>query len=325
MLKSLNITALATCNIISSSQINIISVSVAAEDIALEKVVGDSFNSIIKNPRSLAPTTIYYVAILVFAFIFVLVLFIGSIGTAISSYIAAPSNHLMSQIGLLTSTSLLSTVVVAAAIIFFIVIYLPSVLLSGLFLAMGSQMANKKRLSITDAFKTARSRYIPLLAAGIISTLCFLIIAGVFVGLGLLIMAASLSTVSTILLLIPLVIAAVIVLVIYAVYFFQLNAVIIIEDVGAIQGIRRSFEIASRTRLWIFILLIILAVISGILGIASTVLAIIPLAGAILAFIISVFTTTWFGIIPAYFYYIVQKAPGENSAIQKRKHLPRTT
>ena len=87
------------------------------------------------------------------------------------------------------------------------------------------------------------------------------------------------------------------------IYFFELNTLIIIENNTPIRAIKKSFKIASKNRLNIFIIFALILVIETIVNFISIFFVLIPFLGLIISSIIGFSISVWFGIIPVYFYY----------------------
>ena len=221
----------------------------------------------------------------------------------------------------------------AVIIIVIIVALLLAPFLNGIYIALASQLrTGSKKLSLDGAVKRAKQKYLSLLGADLLVGAIALVSVGIpyliFIfqpQLGI----TGLATVSVSAILILIMIIASIVLL---VYFFQVNAAVIIEDKKAIQAFRRSMEIGKKYP-WSIIGVILLAialflVIDIILGLVVSLISLafsvlgfaaVTIVSTILSAVIAAGLTAWLYMIAGTFYYSYVAKPASAPAAPAAK------
>ena len=275
----------------------------------ISEIITRSFNDVLSAPSVLLPSLIVFVLIFAAAAATILLaMAFSGIGilSAISSFshlrassaaMGAPTvvhTFLQAMLGVAYSIAVL-------CIILAVVSFIAYVLLNGIIIAMGDQLYRKARLDIGRAFRLATSKYLSLLGAGIAVSLLILLVIGAAV-LGIVSAFSAMGAIGGMFSAMLIVITLIVVLLFASIFFFQVSAAIILENKSAIGGLRRSIEIASRNKLNIFALLILMSVIAGAIEFVGALLALVPVLGWIIAALMGIFVSVWLGVIPAYFY-----------------------
>ncbi len=265
----------------------------------IPKLLTESFNDIISNPKALLPTFLLSAIIIVLIAITIILFYSQTILPSINLFISAPTTFFNGQQFPVILKILLEIILVFTVLLFFM-----GILLNGIIVAIGKQLANKEKLNLTIAFRLVESRYLKLLGGGFLSMLIMLLILGLPL-LFVLFLLVSYLSISVILLSMIILLILFLFYIVFSIYLYQVTAVIIIENKGPIAAIQRSFEIASKNRINIFILLVLISLISGFTSFIIDFLIIVPFLGIVIGIIINIFISVWFGIIPAYFYYTI--------------------
>ncbi len=272
-------------------------------------IITRSFNDVLSNPKALVPSLIVFAAI-VAALLSVIALtglysggtpFRGLWGQPVRSSMmnaSATQTAFHSLLGTFTGTVRGVAVMLGA---FMLVSFIISVLLNGIIVAIGDQLFNRKGVSLSDAFALAKSRFFSMFGAGIISAAAVLLVIGV-AALGIVGAFLALGPLAAIIIASFIAIAVVVALLFTAIFFFQVNTVVVLERMGAFESIRRSFGIASSNKLNIFAVLVLAGIITGAVELVGVFLAMIPVLGWILDLLVILFVSVWFGVMPVYFY-----------------------
>ena len=183
------------------------------------------------------------------------------------------------------------------------------------------------KLSLDGAVKRAKQKYLSLLGADLLAGVIALVSVGIpFVififqpQLGI----TGLASVSVSAILILIMIIAALVLLIY---FFQVNAAVIIEDKRAIQAFKRSIEIGKQhpwsiigvvilATVLFLVIYLIMSLIVSLIALAFTVLGFVAvtIASLIMSAIIGGALQSWFSMIPGTFYYSYVAKPASAPA-----------
>jgi hypothetical protein len=255
------------------------------------KPVSESLSSIINNPVVLIPIGVYYVAVAVI---------LGLLMLLVPGFWLAKAFFHIGKISAASLSTTGPTLLALFLIVAIFVFYIPSVLLNGIFIGMGEQLYSNSKVDIDTAYKAAAKKYIELFFAGIIfAALAITIIIG-FGGATFLIIKDMISlwpvaVITTI--------AMVLLFAICIVYFFLINAAIIIGDNKLEPGIKQSFSIARAHGLEIFLTLLLMVIIFTVVDVGAAIIALIPVIGGVIYFIVSMFLATWFGILPVFVYH----------------------
>ena len=264
----------------------------------IPKLFSDSFNDILSNPKAILPSLVLSIILILFIIAIVLIFFSSTITSNIMLFINSPSS-------LISNMSLFGGVItffIEILLSIFIISFLISMFMNGIFVAMANQLVRKEKLNIRNAISLASSRYLNLLGAGIISIAIILAVIAIPLSLIILAFYIQISVFSFILSAIFAIILLIL-LILAAIYLFQVTTVIIIENKGPIAAIKRSFQIASKKRTDIFIVLVLMALINIIISFLSGFFDLIPFIGIIISLVIDISAAVWFGMIPVYFYY----------------------
>ncbi len=257
----------------------------------ITKPISASLDAIINNPRALIPIGAYYIAVAVI--LGVIAILVPGFWLAKAFFHTGSINPtLLSNIG----SSLLVLMLLVAVFVF----YVPSVLLNGIFIGIGKQLRSKSKVNLKQAAAVAKAKYVDLFFAGILFAAVAITVIIAFCGLSYLLIqyAKYLWPVA----ILSLVVMALL-LAICIIYFFLINAAIIIGDNNLEDGIRQSFSIGRAHGLEIFFVLVLMGIIFLIVDIGAAVIAIIPVLGWAIYFLVSMFLATWFGVLPVFVYY----------------------
>jgi hypothetical protein len=302
----------------------------------LSDVVSGSFRAVVDNPKALLPTLAYEIVAVAIIFALLGALSISGIGS-LANLMGSAGGTSANGLSAMAHRMLPLPLLAAGVIVAVLVLYLPSVLLNGLYMAMGSQTVNRGRLNLRSALATAKSRYVDMLLAGILASAAGLaILVALVAGLLILVALAGLGThiatagatatagasANAMLVLLTVavtVIVAIIVITVYAVYFFMTYAAVILEGLGPVGAIKRSFAIASSNRWEILALFVICIFIAGAFDAVVFVFALVPFVGEVVGFLLGVFLATWFGLMPAHFYYNFISAPKSAGSARRQR------
>ncbi len=285
----------------------------------ISKIFSESFNDILSNPKVLLPYLILGILVTIIAVVIIAYAILSSGGL---SFIHSLSNQSVNSTynvsGTFASTlfsSLKNTFVylISFIIVISLISFIISIFVYGTIIALVEQIKTKTKVSVINAFKKSSSKYISLLVAGIIIS----IIGLVSVGIPLLLGITSFVNIGGgfgIIIGLILIIIAVFIGILLSISFFLINPLIIIEGTAPIQAIKKSYKICYNRKAEIFILFIIIGILEFVSYLIMTLVSIIPILGAILAFLIGIFVSTWFIMVPVYFYYNLKnknnKTPG---------------
>lgn len=258
---------------------------------SITKPISASFNAIINNPRSLIPIVVYYIAVAVILVVIAILVpgfWLAKVFFHTGTINAASLSN--------TGSSLLALMLLVALFVF----YIPSVLLNGIFIGIGKQLNSKSRIDLNKAAAAAEKRYVDLFFAGILFAAVAITVILAFGGLSYLLLhyAGYLWPAAVLL-----VAVMALLLAICIIYFFMINAAIIIGDNNLKEGIRQSFSVGRAHGLDIFLVLVLMGIIFLVVDVGAAVIAIIPVIGWAIYFLVSMFLATWFGVLPAFVYY----------------------
>lgn len=274
----------------------------------ISKIFSESFNDILSNPKVLLPYLILGILVTIIAVVIIAYAILSSGGL---SFIHGLSNQSVNSTynvsGTFASTffsSLKNTFVylLSFIIVISLISFIISIFVYGTIIALVEQIKTKTKVSVIDAFKKSSSKYISLLVAGIIISIIGLVSVGIPLLLGI-ISFVNLGGGFGIILGLILIAIAVFIGIILSISFFLINPLIIIEGTAPIQAIKKSYKICYNKKGDIFILFIIIGILEFVSYLIMTLVSIIPILGAILAFLIGIFISTWFIMVPVYFYY----------------------
>ena len=258
---------------------------------SITKPISASFNAIINNPRSLIPIVVYYIAVAVILVVIAILVpgfWLAKVFFHTGTINAASLSN--------TGSSLLALMLLVALFVF----YIPSVLLNGIFIGIGKQLNSKSRIDLNKAAAAAEKRYVDLFFAGILFAAVAITVILAFGGLSYLLLhyAGYLWPAAVLL-----VAVMALLLAICIIYFFMINAAIIIGDNNLKEGIRQSFSVGRAHGLDIFLVLVLMGIIFLVVDVGAAVIAIIPVIGWAIYFLVSMFLATWFGVLPTFVYY----------------------
>ncbi len=162
-----------------------------------------------------------------------------------------------------------------------------SIVVAGAYPLLVKGFLSNTPISISEAFRKALGRFWSLLGAGVL--------AGLMIALG------------TLALVVPGVILA-------TWYFYTVSAVML-EDKGAIPGMRAS-KVFGRDKKWsTFLILLAILLVGSIVGVLQVVTSVFsPLIGMIVGFIFGIPFGAWVSVIPAYVYLVYGPSLGEGEA-----------
>lgn len=157
-------------------------------------------------------------------------------------------------------------------LVIYIVIY---TLVEGMYPLMVKDVLENKEIELSAAFGSVVKKFPSLIVAGILVAL--------LVGIGIM------------LFIIP--------GVIFAIWYFYTIPAIMLEDRGALDGMRASKAFASDKKFDTFLLFLIPMLIIFLVGVFTLPLRLfIPAVEEIVSFILSLIASTWMSVIPAYVY-----------------------
>ncbi len=275
-------------------------------------IIFDPLKALFSKPSCFLPMMVFTV---VFTFVFIALLF--------SSIALPPIGITHSSV----SANSLSTTVLAVVLIALIAACLIAPLLVGVYISLSSQFRTGKQLSLNAAIARAKQKYLSLLGANLLAGLILVaVIGGLYAILyGISMLSLGILGILLLLIVVLLMIAAFVAL---GIIFFQMNAVIVIEDKNAIQGIKRSIELGKKNP-WsvlgtILLIVVLNFVLSLVLGFIVEILSLPFMLGGVLAVLAVYFMltgivagalTAWFVMVPGTFYYsYVAKLPAAPSA-----------
>ena len=275
----------------------------------IPQLFSESFNDIISNPKILLPYIILGVLVVAIAFILILTIFSSTLASFYNlnnKTVSINSTYNISNTLQNSNFSFNAILLHISEVIIFISIlsFIISVFVNATLIAVAEQLKTKTKVNLITAFKRGSSRYLSLLAAGILIFIIMSVILG-----GLLFLAISFISsfgVIGLILGVILIIIAIILFVLLSISFFIVNPLIIIEELGPIKAIKKSFNICYNKKLDVFLLLIIASIIDFLVYLIIVLVNFIPILGLVLGFVIGVFVSTWFILVPVYFYYALK-------------------
>ncbi len=287
----------------------------------ISAIIFDPLKALLSKPSLLLPMIMF---ILVFTFVLVGLVFGSVQNPAIGLPVHVP-----------VSTGGLSTIVLVLALIVIIAALLIVPLLNGIYIVLSSQLRTGKQLSLNAAIARSKQKYMSLLGADFLAGLIEIaVIGGLYaIGYGILLLSLGILGILLLLIVVLLMIAALFTL---TIIFFQINAVIIIEDKRAVEGIKRSIEIGKKNP-WsiigtVLLLIVLDFVLSLVLGFIVEILSLpFMLAGVLAVMVIYLILTgiidgvlaAWFAMVPGTFYYsYVAKQPAAPAAAPAAAKTP---
>ncbi|MEM0201079.1 MAG: hypothetical protein QXD23_01610 [Candidatus Micrarchaeaceae archaeon] len=303
----------------------------------VSKILYDSFNDIISNPKILLPYLIssILISLIVFSFFYISIIYTNN---PLNSYIKYSNNlskyntsqynysENFSNIPALSALSYINSgsniynlflYLIIILIIISVFSFIISTFIAGTITALVEQIKKNKKLKILEAFRKSSSKFLSLICAGIIIGIIGIICIGIPLILGIFSILGIISF--GILLGIFFIIFAIIIAIFFTISFFLVNTLIIIEGLGPIEAIKKSFKIGLYKKLEIFILLLLIFVILFIFDIIISIFSYIPILNILIIFILEIFISTWFLMVPVYFYYQLIKEIPKNKKIQNKK------
>lgn len=189
--------------------------------------------------------------------------------------------------------AVLTYVIVAISIL--IASGLISILLLCLYSDVVRQAYTRKKILLTQAFSTAKSRFLPLLWTYFLELLIIGLIFGGLFGLGL---------IGGIIGIVVAMIVGIILILLVLIFFYEIPAIVVLENKSGIEAIRRSFSIGRRN-FWSLVL--IFFIVGIVLNTVIGSLASIPYVGFAVSILAGLFLNAWSSMIPALFYYEYEK------------------
>lgn len=175
-----------------------------------------------------------------------------------------------------------------------IVVFIASILISIFLLCVycdiTRQAVKKKKISLVNAFEVGKSKFFKFLSTSLLAFVIVVLIEILFIPL------IFLGAVGLLVIIILIVVTNLIAFV----FFFEIPAVVVLEDKEGIEAIRTSYEI-GRKKFWSLILALFLVLF--ISGIVNSALSQIPFIGIIITSIAGLFLNTWIEMLPTTFYF----------------------
>ncbi len=244
-----------------------------AEDFS--SILSSGLNTWKSNIKICIPFILSFASIMLFSIIYFLALaIVGGIilGVAISPLTSTGSPEAFQQmIALLTGGMIIGLLIIIIAVILYIVLV---ILLNSFFMAgavgMCKEAIEKGSTSISTMLEYGKRKTLSLFLANIITTaiifLGFILIGGLFIGIGLL-LGISLpqgGTPSMMLLLVILVGVCVLILygIIVDIIFSPVEYAVVLSDLGGLEGVKKGVSFTLQNKLYVFLLWFITAVIS---------------------------------------------------------------
>ena len=290
-------------------------------------VFGNALEILKRNPKAIVPYALFSLLVGGMALIYI---FSGLSGLGINlvGYPATLTTNITNAAELLP---FLKSVVFFAFFLSIISFFIKPVL-TGLYISAADRGYVSKAPSLSAAFKVAKKRYLSLLATELLIILIFAATFAILAAIFLLPMILFGTHASTAIWLILGIILLVIFLVLLEMFLYQAYVVVILENLGAVQAIKKSIEIGKKNLLKIFIVFLISAIILSLYGVLISVLQIIlefvfgdVLLGStisqIINFILSSGITVWFIFVSVGFYnaYVSKRKSTKSKRHRKRR------
>ena len=263
-----------------------------------------SFDILRANPKIILPYLIFTAVIGILAVYASLLL----VGSASSTGVNTASSFLSLALGTLGRLVPLIVLIAALAIL-----VIP--LIIGAYISIADQGYQKKKVSLRIAFGVAKRNYLNMLLLSILVTIIWIAVFAV-IGLAFVVPAFMLGRVGTALWLLLGMIVSIVVMVVLTLYLYEAYTVVILEKLGPIGAVRRSFQIGKQ-RLGllfkVFALTILVAMGFVIVDSIAVIIIEIPLSlsgqmllgigiGQALNFLLSSAFSSWFIMISVAFY-----------------------
>lgn len=252
----------------------------------MEKVLGFSFDLARREPKILLPNILR----LIIAF-FTLTLGAGYIASLQSlAQAGSPSFSEMMNI-LVPYFTFLAPIIIVSIVV--------TVFLSGIYIDIVRQARSRKSIMLNNAFSVGKSKFLPILWTGFLEAL---IILALFPGLFLASFAAGffIGGIAGVIVLFSGVIASTVLFLFSLVFFYEMPAVVVLENLSGLDALRRSYKIA-RKHFWQMAL--VMLIIGFATSLASFAFNSVPYVGIILSSLAGLFLYAWQEMTPAAFYY----------------------
>jgi hypothetical protein len=250
----------------------------------IEKVLGFTFDLFKKEPKIVLPNVLTWIpAALLSLLILHAILRFGSF----LSWQSVQTLETKALWGILREIF----VYVIIAIPIFILLVITNLLIISIYSDITKQFYTRRRISLIDAFSTAKLRMVSLLWTYFLESL---ILIGAIAGL--LIVGMFMGVIGFILSFI----VAIVVSILAIVFFFETPAIVVVERKSGLKAIARSYEIGKRYFWSMFAVVLILTLC---IGIVNVVMNSIPVVGRALFNLVNLFLATWIWITPASFYF----------------------
>ncbi len=253
---------------------------------SLEKVLGFSFDLARREPKILLPNILRLV--IAFATLALGAGYIASLQSLAQT--ESPSFGEMTDILVPYFTSL-APVIIASVVV--------TVFLSGVYIDIVRQARSRKNIVLNNAFSVGKSKFLPILWTGFLESL---IILALFPGLFLASLSAGIFVggVASVVILFGGIVASMVLFLLSLVFFYEVPAVVVLENLSGLDALRRSYKIA-RKHFWQMVLAML------IIGISTSLVTFafnsVPYVGIILTSLAGLFLTAWQEMTPAAFYY----------------------
>lgn len=258
---------------------------------AIEKVLEHTLDLVRRERKVVLPIVLIWIPYALFAIIALQAVF------SVEQYMSLEG---MQEI--LTDSVLLWQVIesllpyIAVSVPVIVLSFSISVFLSCVYAEITRQSYTQHRVSLSQSFSVAKSRFLSLLWTYIVEFLIMVLVFVALIALGVLggtiggiVLAALIGIVS---------------LVLFNLFFYETPAIVVLEGKGGLEAVKRSYEIGRRNLGSLFVVLLIVGIIAGTVkgGLGQ-----IPYVGSILSTLSMLFLNTWYYMIPNVFYYEYEK------------------
>ncbi len=280
--------------------------------------LANSFKVLKEHPIIVVPFLAFLILIIIVSVILALVT-VGAVSAGASSLFTTGT----------PSISNLLSVFVPLVLGILIVALIGGAFMQGMYIDLARQGLSGKTISLGGAWDTAKNRALKLIALNILILIIYAVVILILVFItgvpGVInnVMSTYASSfasgtspgISTFVSLVASVLAffilLVIAVVIMSVMFYQAPVVVILEDAGVIEALKRSIDIGKKNFVTILVFFIIVGIVSTILSIVISLLGLIPYLGIIIRLAGDVLLGVWAAMIPAMFYFEYIKPMGK--------------
>lgn len=276
--------------------------------------LGNAFKVLKEHPVVVVPVIAFAIVLMIVGVILVLAT-VGAAGSNLASLLTTSTPSIRS----------LFTIFAPLIVVIGIIALVGGAIMDGMYIDLARQGLSGK-VSLESAWSTAKGKALRLIALNIlilIIDLIIIVILAFATGLPSTVSSAiahytsSVASgssgisvlISLVVSLLAFFILLVITLIITSILFYQARVVVVLENCGVIDALKRSIDIGVKNFLTLLLFLIFVGIVSGMVGFVISLLGSIPIIGIIIRIVGELLLGVWGSMIPTMFYFEYIKPP----------------